>query len=276
MDTEAPRLSPLRLLDSLGSARAPLVIDVRRRQAFDADPRLIAGATWRDPFDLDAWVRYLPRHRAVVVYCVHGHEISRNAGAALRAGDIEAHVLEGGFEAWQAAGGPTVKARSDPAIPSLPGAPSTWVTRERPKIDRIACPWLVRRFIDPLAQFDYVPEAAVLARAQATGAIAYDIPGVAFTHRGERCSFDALVEDFGLSHPALDRLATIVRGADTGRPDLAPESAGLLAMSMGLGRLIPGDNELLERAMLLYDALYASCRGAVAGERDAHTWNYPS
>lgn len=276
MDTATSCLSPSRLFATLGSGAAPLVIDVRRRPALEEDSALIAGATWRDPFAVDGWAKYLPRHRPVVLYCVHGHEISRNAADALRAAGIDARFLEGGIEAWREMGGPTVLRRPSPAIPSEPGKASVWVTRERPKIDRIACPWLVRRFIDPLAQFVFVPEKDVLAIAEARGGVAFDVPGVAFTHRGEQCSFDALVADFGLADAALARLATIVRGADTARPELAPECAGLLAISLGLGRLHADDLVLLEHGFTVYDALYAACRAQAAGASEPHNWNYPS
>jgi len=266
MDTEALPYSPRSLLESLGSARAPLLLDVRRQPAFEADPRFAAGATWRDPFAVAEWSRFLPRHRPVVVYCVHGHEISRNACSALRSEGVDARYLEGGLEGWRAAGGPTVHAMKAPPIPSPPTSPSQWVTRERPRIDRIACPWLVRRYIDPFAIFHFVPAERVAVFALETGAVPFDVAGVTFTHRGDRCSFDALVEDFGIRDPALERLATIVRGADTGRPDLAPESAGLLAISRGLGRLWQDDHELLGEGFRLYDALLADCRRA-AGDR---------
>ena len=140
----------------------------------------------------------------------------------------------------------------------MPGG-SRWVTRERPKIDRIACPWLIRRFIDPLATFDYVPTSQVMAHAAATGAVPYDLPGAVVSHRGERCSFDALLEDFELRDPALDRLAAIVRGADTDAPDLAPEVTGLVALSWGLHHNYLDDHELLAQGMVMYDALYAWC-----------------
>ena len=205
-----------------------------------------------------------------------GLDTSRTAADALRAAGVDARYLEGGIEAWRALGAPTVTRRRAPAIPSDPGKPSVWVTRERPKIDRIACPWLVRRFIDPFAQFVFVPEPDVRAKAAELGGVAFDIPGVVFTHRGERCSFDALVEDFGLQDAALARLALIVRGADTGRLDLAPECAGLLAVSLGLGRIIPDDLVLLERGFLVYDAFYAACRAQAGGTASPHTWNYPS
>lgn len=144
-----------------------------------------------------------------------------------------------------------------------------WVTRERPKIDRIACPWLIARFIDRDAEFLYVPAGEVAATAARTGAIPYDVPGVKFTHVGERCSFDAFVAEHRLDAPGLDLLADIVRGADTDRLDLAPQSAGLLAISLGMGRLFADDHELLRHGMTLYDALYAWCRD-LRGER--HAW----
>jgi hypothetical protein len=135
-----------------------------------------------------------------------------------------------------------------------------WVTRERPKIDRIACPWLIRRFIDPEAEFLYVPKNLVLETAAATGATPYDIPGVEYGHHGEKCSFDAFIGRHGLTDPALLKLADIVRGADTDRLDLAPECAGLYAISLGLSRNIADDHEMLRHGMVLYDALYAWCR----------------
>jgi hypothetical protein len=134
----------------------------------------------------------------------------------------------------------------------------------------------VRRFIDPLAEFAFVPESLVLSQAEVRGGTAYDVPGVVFTHRGERCSFDAFIEEFGLEDEALSRLALIVRGADTGRPDLAPECAGLLAISMGLGYNYMDDLVLLEKGFLVYDALYAACRAQVTGRTERHNWTYPS
>ena len=138
-----------------------------------------------------------------------------------------------------------------------------WVTRERPKIDRIACPWLVARFIDAEAEFLYVPAADVLRVAVQTGATPYDVPGVEMGHVGELCSFDAFLAKHGLTDPALVRLATIVRGADTDRLDLAPQSAGLLAISLGLSRCHADDHAMLAHGMVLYDALYAWCQTEV-------------
>ncbi len=146
-----------------------------------------------------------------------------------------------------------------------------WVTRERPKIDRIACPWLVARFIDQQPEFLFVPPEQVLATAQSTGAIPYDVPGVELTHEGELCSFDTMLRKYGLTTPALQDLALIVRGADTDRLDLAPQCAGLLAISLGLSRNFADDHEMLRHGMVMYDALYAWCCHA-RGER--HSWNY--
>ena len=162
----------------------------------------------------------------------------------------------------------------DTAIPSLSlptfQRPSRWITRERPKIDRIACPWLVLRFIDPQAEFLYVPTGKVLSEAQRLGAVAYDIPGAPISHEGELCSFDTLLRAFDLRDPGLATLARIVRGADTDRLDLAPQSAGLLALSLGLSRLHEDDHAMLAAALALYDALYAWCKWE-QGER--HGWN---
>ena len=136
-----------------------------------------------------------------------------------------------------------------------------WITRERPVIDRIACPWLIARFIDKAPEFLFVPSNQVLAKAAETGATPYDIPGVELTHEGELCSFDAFLKHYRLSgDPALERLALIVRGADTGKLDLAPQAPGLLAVSRGLSRLFPDDHEMLKHGMVLYDALYAWCK----------------
>jgi hypothetical protein len=145
----------------------------------------------------------------------------------------------------------------------MPGRASRWITRARPKIDRIACPWLIRRFIDPGAQFFYVPADQVLAQAKRLGAVAYDIAGAPIGHAGDRCSFDALVAAFALRDAALDALATIVRGADTGRPDLAPECEGLLAVSKGMAALHADDHDKHDPKMPQYDALYMACRKAV-------------
>lgn len=144
-----------------------------------------------------------------------------------------------------------------------------WVTRERPKIDRIACPWLIARFIDKSPEFLYVPTDEVVKVAHGTGAIPYDIPGVELSHDGEMCSFDTFLKKYKLTDPALHQLAVIVRGADTARLGLAPQAPGLMALSLGLSRLFPDDHEMLHHGMVMYDALYAWCRDC---QKETHGW----
>jgi hypothetical protein len=144
-----------------------------------------------------------------------------------------------------------------------------WITRERPKIDRIACPWLITRFIDAAPEFLYVPAANVLRVAAEQGATPYDIPGVEMSHVGELCSFDAFLAKYRLDEPALQQLGSIVRGADTSRLDLTPQSAGLYAISLGLSALYADDHEMLRHGLVMYDALYAWCR---SGQAEAHRW----
>ncbi len=144
-----------------------------------------------------------------------------------------------------------------------------WVTRERPKIDRIACPWLITRFIDKQPEFLYVPADQVLKVARDTGATPYDIPGVEMTHVGELCSFDAFLKKYQLTDPALQQLALIVRGADTSRLDLAPQSAGLFAISLGLSQNFSNDHEMLKHGVVIYDALYAWCKSC---QSESHNW----
>jgi len=146
-----------------------------------------------------------------------------------------------------------------------------WITRERPKIDRIACPWLITRFIDREPEFLYVPTVDVLKVSVETGAIPFDIPGVELSHEGKLCSFDTFLKKYGLADPALHDLAVIVRGADTDRHGLAPQCAGLLAISLGLSHNFTDDHEMLKHGMVMYDALYAWCCHA---RGESHSWNY--
>lgn len=264
------------LADRLGRPDAPFILDARREARFSPSEHRVASA-----------VRVLPSGdtaRDVVVYCVHGHEVSQQAVRDLRAAGRRAWVLEGGIEGGEpgvddaafiervrAEPLPLVRQRRDLGVSGE--TPSQWITRERPRIDRIACPWLVRRFIDPRAVFHFAPTAEVLARARAMGAVAFDIPGAPITHVGERCSFDALIDAFELRLPALDRLATIVRGADTDRLDLDPACAGLLATSLGLARLHDGDDHaLLAAGLVVYDALYAWCVAEERRSNESHSW----
>jgi rhodanese-related sulfurtransferase len=247
-------LTPAALQQALRSSEPPLVIDVRKPPAFLAATDMIRGSLRRDPAAVESWRRTLPAATPVVVYCVHGHEVSQGVAKALGA-----RYLEGGIEHWDG------ERMAKPA-----GAPTRWVTRERPKVDRIACPWLIRRFIDPEAEFLYVPAPDVLRIAKERGAIPYDVPEVEFSHVGGRCSFDAFLYRYRLTDPALQELALIVRGADTNHPELAPQSAGLVALSLGLSALFADDHEMLEHGMVVYDALHAWCR---SDKNEVHTWN---
>jgi len=259
---KASSISASELRSELAGRDVPIVIDVRRGPAFLESEATISGALRRDPEQVRAWAKSLPSAKAVVVYCVRGHEVSQGAAAALNEAGIAARYLEGGFEGWKASQGP---------LDSKPRNGSTrWVTRERPKIDRIACPWLVARFVDADAEFHYVPAKEVLSAAKERDALPYDIPDVHFSHDGELCSFDAFLKHYRLTDPALADLAVIVRGADTARLDLAPQAAGLAAISLGLSRNFADDHEMLKHGMVMYDALYTWCR---QGKEEVHTWN---
>jgi hypothetical protein len=256
-------ISGKELQSALRGERPPLIIDVRGHSAFQGATDMIQGALWRDPERVTEWVGELPRASRVVAYCIHGGEISRGVSQALRERVPSAQYLQGGIEdGWKALGG---------ALDRKPALANTrWVTRERPKIDRIACPWLLARFVDPEAEFLYVPTKQVLDAAKERDAVPYDIPDVHFSHEGERCSFDAFLKHYRLADPALERLAVIVRGADTARPDLAPQASGLAAISLGLSRKFADDQEMLKHGLVMYDALYAWCK---EGQDEVHTWN---
>ena len=252
MDGTALSVSSAELYSRLGTASAPVLLDVRRDDAFGKDDRQIVGAFHRPPNDVARWSEDIPAGRPIVAYCVHGHEVSQGVAAALRRTGIKAAYLDGGIAGWEEAGLPTRK--------KLGAIENKWVTREHPKIDRIACPWLISRFINPLAEFLYVPANDVVAIAKKKGATPYDIKGVDFGHVGDRCSFDAIIKIFDIKDPALDHLADIVRGADTSRSDLTPQCEGLLAISYGLSANHPDDHEMLKHGVIIYDALYTWCR----------------
>ena len=244
----------------IGTPDAPAILDVRVEDDIAALPRMIPTAR-HIPHDAIATLTGPPG--AAIVVCTKGRKLSEGAAAWLRTLGWQAEVLEGGTLAWEAAGLPMVPRAALPA----PG--TAWVTRHRPKIDRIACPWLIRRFIDPAARFLFVAPAEVSEVAARFGAIPYDIEGVTFSHRGDLCTFDALLDDFGLHTEALDRLALVIRGADTDRHDLAPQAAGLLALSVGLSRMFRDDLQQLDAGIALYDALY---RWARDGHEEGHDW----
>jgi rhodanese-related sulfurtransferase len=252
MDGTLPSVSTKELYGQLGTATAPILVDVRRDDAFAADDVLIVGAHRRPPQSLAGWSSEMPVDRPVVAYCNHGGEVSQGVAASLRSAGVNAAYLEGGVSAW--------KERSLPTRKKIDAGERNWITREHPKIDRIACPWLISRFINPSAKFIYVAADQVAAEANKIGANPYDIKGTEFGHVGDRCSFDAIVRIFDIHDPALDRVAMIVRGADTSRHDLAPQCDGLYAISFGLSANFPDDHEMLRHGLVIYDALYSWCR----------------
>jgi rhodanese-related sulfurtransferase len=247
-----------------GTPDAPAVIDVCLDEDFTADPRLIPGARRCPHTEIERLLPDLVGRKAVVV-CQKGKKLSHGAAALLRSRGIEAEVLAGGNAAWAAAGLPMVPAANLPA----PQRGTLWVTRHRPKIDRIACPWLILRFADPDARFLFVPPAEVEAVAARFDATPFDIPGCRFGHRGSGCSFDTMLEEFGLQTEALTRLASVVRAADTNDHGLSPQAAGLLAISVGMSRMHRDDTAQLAAALPVYDALY---RWARDGFDEGHSW----
>jgi rhodanese-related sulfurtransferase len=245
----------------LGTTSAPIVLDVRRPDAFSADDRVIVSAVHCDIASRRQWLDDLPTGRPVVTYCTDGGELSQAAAAALGKAGVSSSYLEDGIGGWQKRNLPTHRKRE--------ARTHEWVTRERPKIDRIACPWLIRRFIDPRAEFIYVPAGEVLAVAAKTGATPFDIEGVEFAHEGDRCSFDTFLKIYRIEDAPLKQLATIVRGADTSRHDLAPQCGGVFAISLGLSANFPDDHEMLAHGMVMYDALYTWCRSL---QSETHNW----
>jgi rhodanese-related sulfurtransferase len=254
-------ISPEKLNRLIATPSCPALIDVRPSGDF------IPGAVRRDPDSVGSWAPEFAG-RAAIVYCHHGGERSAGTAAMLRSEGVKAEILEGGAEAWSSAALPLVK---EAVLPPRDGQGRTrWVTRARPKVDRIACPWLIRRFVDPGATILFVAPGEVAAVGERFDAAPFDVEGVFWSHRDELCSFDVMVDELGLGGvPALTHLATIVRGADTARPDLAPQAAGLLAVSLGLSRMFADDLEQLEAGLLVYDALYRWCRDAT---EETHDW----
>jgi rhodanese-related sulfurtransferase len=262
MDAFSPTIAIEALAARIATPQAPLLLDLRPESALAREPILIPGARHRPLAALERWRHDLPRGPESIVLYGEEEEAVRAAAARLEENGHAAAILAGGLAAWRGAGLPTVRSL---ASCGLGAAPSRWVTRARPKIDRIACPWLIRRFIDPEARILYVPSAEVPAAAKAGRAEPFDTEGARFGHHGEKCSFDAFVAIFEIGDDALDGLATIVRGADTGRPDLAPEAPGLLAVSRGLSALFADDHAMLAHGMTVYDALYAQLRAERSG-----------
>ena len=249
----------------VGADAAPTIIDLRIDEDYQLDPRLIPAA-FRYPFRqvLDLLPQLADKH--AVVYCHKGKKISLGAMALLRSHGVVAEALAGGHVAWAQADLPLITADSRP---ELQRPESLWVTRHRPKIDRIACPWLIRRFVDPKARFLFVPPGDVIEVAEKYDATPFDVADVFWTHRGEQCTFDTMIEEFSLQTKPLLHLASIVRAADTDQLDHVPQAAGLLAASLGLSRMYKDDQQQLHAVMQLYDAFYRWCRDATG---EAHEW----
>jgi rhodanese-related sulfurtransferase len=254
----------------VGTPDAPLIVDVRRDDDLAADARLLPASVRRDHRSVSSWAAEFAG-RSVAVVCQRGLKLSQGVAAWLRQAGAKAEYLEGGLEAWIEANGLLVR----PAhMPVRDGQGRTvWVTRTRPKIDRIACPWLIRRFVDPAAVFLFVASSEVTSVAAEFGATPFDIEEMFWSHRGDACTFDVMLDEFGLRSDALDRLAVIVRAADTARLDLAPQAAGLLAASLGFSRMYRDDLAQLDAMMALYDAFYRWARDATG---ETHSWPTPS
>ncbi|MEM7470083.1 MAG: chromate resistance protein ChrB domain-containing protein [Pseudomonadota bacterium] len=253
-------ISPTQLMRLIGTPEAPVLLDVCIDEDFNADPHLIPSSRRFSHKSIDALAPDLI-DKSVVVICQKGKKLSHGSAAILRSYGIKAEALEGGTLGWRDKGLPRIPASRIPT-------PALWVTRHRPKIDRIACPWLIRRFVSPDARFLFVPPAEVALVAEKFDATPFDMPDGPWSHDGDLCSFDALIKGFGLDIPALHTLATVVRAADTNRHDLAPEAAGLLALSVGFSRTYKDDNAQLEAGMAIYDALY---RWARDGKDEGHS-----
>ena len=262
-------ITPAQLNRLIGTPQMPEIIDLRIEEDFGDDPRLIPGAFRRAHDDLPALLKELSG-KPVVVYCQKGRKISHGVAALLRNRGIQVETLAGGQFAWRDADYPMIDGRPKTFAGAGGFANTRWVTRHRPKIDRMACPWLIRRFIDPKAEFLFVPPQDVELVAEKFDAIPFDIHNVPLSHRGPSCTFDCLLAEYGLQSDPLDRIATVIRGADTNKHELSPLSAGLLAFSVGLSRMFRDDMDQLNSGMLLYDALYRWARDA---KDEGHDWH---
>jgi rhodanese-related sulfurtransferase len=259
-------ITPKQLLRLIGTPQAPVLIDICLDPDFEADPFLIPGSARHPAMDIDGMARRIGDRNAVIV-CQKGKKLSQGVVSWLRSKGCEAEFLEGGMYGWRdLPNAPRIPAFD---LPTRDDGRTVWVTRHRPKIDRIACPWLIRRFVDPYAQFLFVAPSEVKATAQVFDATPFDIEDTFWSHRDGNCTFDTMLDEFQLHTPALDRLATVIRAADTNRHELSPEAAGLLAVSVGLSRQFRDDHQNLEAGLHLYDALY---RWARDGFEEHHDW----
>ncbi|MFV2052943.1 chromate resistance protein ChrB domain-containing protein [Aliiroseovarius sp. YM-037] len=264
--TAPNEISVSQLLRLVGTPDCPVIVDISIDPDFADDPYLIPGSFRHPHTDLPGLIGRLDGRRSVVT-CQKGIKLSQGLVAWLRTEGLEAEYLSGGMYGWRDAKG-TMRIPAS-AVPEPVGGSTLWVTRHRPKIDRIACPWLIRRFVDPDARFLFVSPSEVEGVADRYGATPFDIDGVFWSHRGDKCSFDTMLEEFQLQSEPLMRLAEVIRGADTNRHDLHSAAAGLLAISVGLSRQYRDDIAQLNAGMALYDALY---RWARDGFDEGHDW----
>lgn len=264
-------ITPEQLLRLIGTPECPKIIDLTLDEDHGAEIRLIPGAIRWSHHELDRLANDLVGQK-VIFLCHKGKKLSQSAASWLRASAIDAEYLKGGNAAWRSLGYPTIALSK---LPKSPGKdqhqalPSLWVTRHRPKIDRVACPWLIRRFIDPNARFLFVAPSEVTAAADLFSATVFDLRDSYWGHRDELCSFDTFLDEFDLRTPPLNRMARIIRAADTNQLDKEPEAAGLLALSIGLSRQHKDDQAQLVAGLSLYDALY---RWARDGTTETHSW----
>jgi hypothetical protein len=254
------------LLRLIGTPDAPVIVDISIDPDFADDPFLIPGS-FRHPHTDPQGLKARLAGRACVLVCQKGIKLSQGLAAWLRADGIQAEYLSGGMYGWSAL--PDAPRIPATALPPVVDGATLWVTRHRPKIDRIACPWLIRRFVDPHARFLFVSPSEVAGVAERFGATPFDVEDVFWSHRGEKCTFDTMLDEFQLRTQALDQLSTVIRAADTNTHANSPQSAGLLAFSVGLSRQYRDDLTQLEAGMVLYDALY---RWARDGADEGHDW----
>ena len=250
----------------IGTPDCPVIVDISIDPDFAEDPFLIPGSFRHPHTDIPGLIDRLDG-RPCVITCQRGIKLSQGLTAWLRSDGLAAEYLQGGMYGWRDAKDTLrIPAKS---IPAPVQGSTLWVTRHRPKIDRIACPWLIRRFVDPDARFLFVSPAEVDGVASRYNATPFDVEGAFWSHRGDKCSFDTMLDEFHLHSPALDRMADIIRAADTDNHSAAPQAAGLLAISVGLSRQYKDDQHQLQAGLQVYDALY---RWARDGFDETHDW----
>ena len=260
-------ISPNNLLRLIGTPDCPVLIDVCLEDDFALDPVVIPTARRMSHGDPDAILEIAQGRKAVVI-CQKGRKLSQGVASYLRSRGIAAEALAGGMHAWRELHGAPVVPAS--VLPPKTDSGSLWVTRSRPKIDRVACPWLIRRFVDRYARFLFVGASEVAGVAHHMNAIPFDSAEAELSHQGESCTFDAMLDRFGLRTAALDALSNVVRAADNGRPKDHPVASGLLAVSVGLSRQYRDDHQQIEAGMAIYDALYRWARDA---QEERHAWD---